>query len=170
MRFLRRSRSRRNAAADDDLRRSIASVSVVVEDDEPPALAPTLNPDPDARAQLRRIVAEAVILQDRAAEVLGDIRAREPLGAVAPRGGPLATRFFELRRRLPAPADGAMARQCETAGVVLDHHGMLITNALELLSVEWRSPVIARQLDLLDGLGPAAERLDDLYAELARSA
>jgi hypothetical protein len=164
MRILRRSRSRKDPAADDDLRRSIASVSVVVEDDEAPA------PAPDPRAQLRRIVAEAVILQDRAAELLGDIRAREPLGAVAPRGGPLATRFFELRRRLPEPADGAMARQCETASVVLDHHGMLITNALEMLAVDWRSPVIARQLDLLDGLGPAAERLDDLYAELARAA
>ena len=111
-----------------------------------------------------------MILQDRAAELLGEIRAREPLGLVAPRGGPLATRFFELRRRLPMPADGAMARQCETASVVLDHHGMLITNALEMLAVDWRSPVIARQLDLLDGLGPAAERLDDLYSELARAA
>jgi hypothetical protein len=121
----------------------------------------------DRRAQLLRIVAEAVVLQDKAVELLEDIRRREPLGELAPRGGPLARRFFELRRQLPPATDDTMARQCETASVVLDHHGTVITYALELLAMDWRSHAIVAQLERLDGLGQPAERLDALYAELA---
>jgi hypothetical protein len=121
----------------------------------------------DRRAQLLRIVAEAVVLQDKAVELLADIRKREPLAELAPRGGPLARRFFELRRQLPPAADREMARQCETASVVLDHHGTVITYALELLAMDWRSHAIVAQLERLDGLGAPAERLDALYAELA---
>ena len=122
----------------------------------------------DRRASLRRIVAEAVILQDKALELLADVRAREPLGELAPRGGPLARRFFELRRQLPAAADREMARQCETASVVLDHHGTVLTYALDLLAADWRSDAIVDQLERLDGLGEPADALDALYAELAR--
>ena len=103
----------------------------------PPPPAPL-----DRRACLRRIVAEAVILQDDAVELLADVRRREPLGELAPRGGPLARRFFELRRQLPNATDRELARQCETASVVLDHHGTVITYALELLAAEWRSDAI----------------------------
>jgi hypothetical protein len=153
-----RRRRRRTAADDAELRQAISRV-VFLPDDGAPL--------PDARAQLLRIVAEAVILQDQAVDVLAAIREHEPLCEVAPRGGPLARRFFTLRRGLPAPLDGDMARQCETARVVLDHHGRVITYALELLAMEWRSQAIGAQLDRLDGLGSPADRLDALYAELA---
>ena len=143
------------------LRGAISSVTVLPDVDEPAAARP------DRRAQLLRIVAEAVVLQDKAVELLADIRRREPLGELAPRGGPLARRFFELRRQLPPATDEVMARQCETASVVLDHHGTVITYALELLAMEWRSDAIVGQLERLDGLGQPAERLDALYTELA---
>jgi hypothetical protein len=64
--------------------------------------------------------------------------------------------------------DAEMARQCQTASVVLDHHGTVITFALELLAADWRSDAIVDQIERLDGLGAPAERLDALYAELAR--
>jgi hypothetical protein len=139
-----------------------AAVSVEIVPDEAVLL--------DARALLRRIVAEAVVLQDKAAELLHDIREREPLAEVAPRGGPLATRFFALQRQLPRPVDPEMARQCETVGAVLDHHGTLIVSALQMLSMDWRSPAIVDHLERLDGLGAPAERLDAVYAELAAAA
>src|SRR3954470_15039113 len=69
--------------------------------------------EPDARGRLRRIAAEAVVLQDEAEAVLAGIREREPLGVMAPRGGPLATRFFALRRQVPRPLDPLMAHRCE---------------------------------------------------------
>jgi hypothetical protein len=123
---------------------------------------------PESRARLLRVVSEAVVLQDKAADLLLDIRDREPLAELAPRGGPLATRFFELRRELPPPADAEMARRCETVSTVLDHHGTLIITALQMLSMDWRSPAIVEQLERLDGLGAPAERLDAVYAELAQ--
>jgi hypothetical protein len=145
-----------------ELRDAISGVVVLPEADVTPAMRM------DRRARLLRIVAEAVILQDEAEELLARVRAREPLSELAPRSGPLARRFFELRRRLPLADDGEMDRQCETAARVLDHHGTVLTYALELLAMDWRSDAIASQLERLDGLGEPAERLDTLYAELAR--
>src|SRR5215210_3399749 len=158
MGIFKRRRPAAPPAGDDPALRAAISRVVLLSEHEP---AP-----PDPRRELLRIVSEAVILQDQAAELLAAIREREPLGAVAPRGGPLARRFFTLRRGLPAPVDGEMARQCETASVVLDHHGTLITYAMELLAAEWRSRAIGAQLERLDGLGAPADRLDALYAEL----
>lgn len=163
MRIFRRSRSGPVAGSYDSrtaLQETISSVALLGDDVSPAARV-------DRRASLRRIVAEAVILQDQAEDVLADVRAREPLGELAPRGGPLARRFFELRRQLPAAADREMARQCETASVVLDHHGKVLIYALELLAADWRSEAIVEQLERLDGLGAPAEALDALYSELA---
>ena len=164
MRIFRRTRPERPPAEPGPraaLRGAISSVTFLPEAEVPPGMRL------DRRAKLLRIVAEAVVLQDEAVELLGDIRRREPLGELAPRGGPLARRFFELRRTLPPATDREMARQCETASVVLDHHGTVITYALELLAMDWRSHAIVAQLERLDGLGEPAERLDALYAELA---
>jgi hypothetical protein len=165
MRIFKRTGPRRPPAEPDPraaLREAVSSVRLLPDDAEVPA-----DVRLDRRARLLRIVAEAVVLQDKAVELLADIRRREPLGELAPRGGPLARRFFELRRALPPAADPEMARQCETAGVVLDHHGTVITYALDLLAMDWRSHAIVEQLERLDGLGEPAERLDALYAELA---
>ena len=156
--FRRRPRAVAGPDPAEELRRTVSTVTVLPDDGATRA---------DARARLRRIVAEAVVLQDQAAELLAEVRDREPLAELAPRGGPLASRFFELRRQLPPPADDRMARQCATASTVLDHHGTLIVTALQMLSMDWRSPAIVEQLERLDGLGPPAERLDAVYTELA---
>jgi hypothetical protein len=117
---------------------------------------------------MRRIVAEAVILQDEAESVLRGAQAREGLGFLAPRGGPLVRRFFGLRDLLPKacddPADEALRRRLDA---ILHHHALAVWVALDLLACEWRSERIARQLDALDGLGEPAVELDQLYAQLA---
>jgi hypothetical protein len=128
------------------------------------------RPDPlsNPRAAMRRIVAEAVILQDEAESVLRGAQAREGLGFLAPRGGPLVRRFFGLRDLLPKacddPADEALRRRLDA---ILHHHALAVWVALDLLACEWRSERIARQLDALDGLGEPAVELDQLYAQLA---
>jgi len=164
LRIFRRSRATAAPAPVDpghELRSTISGVAVLP-DDETPRVAPA-----EARARLLRIVAEAVILQDMAADVLADVRLRKPLAELAPRGGPLASRFFELRRSLPPPVDAETTRLRETVSVVLDHHGTLLVTALDMLAFDWRSPAIAAQLERLDGLGTPAARLDAVYAELA---
>jgi len=122
----------------------------------------------DPRAAMRRIAAEALILQDDAEAVVRGARAREGLGFLAPRGGPLVRRFFGLRDLLPKscqdPADEEVRRQLDA---ILHHHALAVWVALDLLAYEWRSEKIGRQLDALDGLGEPAAHLDQLYAELA---
>jgi hypothetical protein len=118
---------------------------------------------------MRRIVAEAVILQDEAEAVVRGAQAREGLGFLAPRGGPLVRRFFGLRDLLPKacddPADEELRRRLDA---ILHHHALAVWVALDLLACEWRSERIARQLDALDGLGEPAVELDQLYAQLAQ--
>jgi hypothetical protein len=123
----------------------------------------------NSKAAMRRIAAEAVILQDEAEAVVRGARAREGLGFLAPRGGPLVRRFFGLRDQLPKacddPADEELRRQLDA---ILHHHALAVWVALDLLACEWRSERIARQLDALDGLGEPAIHLDQLYADLAQ--
>jgi hypothetical protein len=122
----------------------------------------------DQHAALRRIAAEAVILQDEAESVIAGIRARQGLGYLAPRGGPVVRRFFALRDRLPPRcADPADERLREILDVTCHHHAMALATALEFCALEWRSPQIARQIDAFDGLGPPARHLDEAYAELS---
>jgi hypothetical protein len=127
------------------------------------------DPLSNPRATMRRIAAEAVILQDEAEAVVRGARAREGLGFLAPRGGPLIRRFFGLRDLLPKTcqdaADEELRRQLDA---ILHHHALAVWVALDLLACEWRSERIARQLDALDGLGEPAVQLDQLYAELAQ--
>jgi hypothetical protein len=126
------------------------------------------DPPSNPRAAMRRIAAEAVILQDEAEAVVRGARAREGLGFLAPRGGPLIRRFFGLRDLLPGacadPADEEVRRQLDA---ILHHHALAVWVALDLLAYEWRSDRIGTQLDALDGLGEPAIHLDQLYAELA---
>jgi hypothetical protein len=127
-----------------------------------------VDPPSNPRAAMRRIVAEAVILQDEAEAVVRGARNREGLGYLAPRGGPLVRRFFGLRDLLPRacddPNDEELRRQLDA---ILHHHALAVWVALDLLACEWRSEKIGRQLDALDGLGEPAAQLDQLYTELA---
>lgn len=124
-----------------------------------------------ARATLHRVVAEAVIWQDEAEELLQAIRAREPLADVVPRGRRLKERFLTLRAELPEVRDGRLRRQIATVRSVLDHHAQLLARALDLLRVDRRpgrgaSAAIAEELDAITGLGEPADWLDAVRDEL----
>ena len=142
--------------------------------DSPPQQTDPWAVDPkvvaEQRASLRRIAAEAVIMQDEAEAVIAGIRARQSLGYLAPRGGPLVRRFFALRDRLPKHCDDPEDDRLRSImDVTLHHHAMAVATALEFCALEWRSPEIARQVDALDGLGAPARRLDEVYAALKAS-
>ena len=125
------------------------------------------GPTSEPAAVLLRVAAEAVILQDEAESVIAGVRARQSLGALAPRGGPVVRRFFALRDGLPRRCDDPDDDRLRAIlDVTLHHHAMALATALEFCAVEWRSPEIARQVDAMDGLGPPARRLDEVYATL----
>jgi hypothetical protein len=117
-------------------------------------------------ALLRRIAAEAVILQDAAEDLLLEIRAREPLADLAPRGGRLTSRFVALAQALPVSGHPDVQRYCVRMREVLDHHALMLSASLDLLAVAWRSDRLEEELDQIAGLGRPAQWLDDLRHEL----
>ena len=129
---------------------------------------------PDVVARLRRIAADAVILQDEAAALMGDIRAREPLRETSRRGGRIVSRFVALAGALPVTPEPDLQRMVDRLRCILNHHAMLLSSSLDLLAVDWRSERMVEQLERLDGLGPPAEWLEAIRAQIedayARSA
>jgi hypothetical protein len=120
----------------------------------------------DTREQLRRIVDEAVMLQGLADDILAGVRARRSLAELARPGGALVSRFVALRAQLPATSDPRLNVVARTVGETLDHHAMMVASSLDLLG-DLRPERVAHLIDTLDGLGPPAQRLCALQAELA---
>ena len=165
--MLRRRRARRERPLADELDVHVLSVDV---DDDGRGAGERAAADERAWRELRAIVAEAVIWQDEANEVLRAVSRREPLAELAPWGGPLVRRFCELRARLPESDDLELRRITEVLGPVLDHHALMLSSSLDMLAVDWRSERIAEELERITGLGPPAERLERIYERLAASA
>jgi hypothetical protein len=151
------------------LRRSAAGppLAVRVTDDGAALHRPSR---PDARASLRRIVSEVVILQDQAEAMLDALRDERDLGDIAPICGQMIGRFVVLGEALKGCTDPAVASQVALVRAILDHHVLLMNSALMFLASEWRSERLAHQLDALDGLGAPARRLELVWAELCAGA
>jgi hypothetical protein len=118
------------------------------------------------QAVLRAIVAEAVIWQDEAEAVLAEIRDRQPLAEVAPRGGPLISRFVALACRLPESSDPEIRRHTTVLRMVFDHHALMLKSSMEMLAFDWRSERIVEQIEKIDGLGAPASWLEAVRDEL----
>ena len=140
-----------------------ARVLSIAYDDDGPRRAE--SPE-QAWRELRLIVAEAVIWQDAAEELLAAISRREPLAELAPRGGPLIRRFCDLRARLPESGDPEIRRITGVLGPVFDHHALMLSSSLDMLAVDWRSDRIRDELERIDGLGAPAAQLEGVRAEL----
>ena len=103
-------------------------------------------PLPEPAAVLRRIAAEAVILQDQAEAVLAAVARHERLGAVAPRGGPLVSRFFRLREQLPTRcADPRLDRLRAVLDTIFYHHAMQLAVLLDGYREEFAFATPAQQ-------------------------
>jgi hypothetical protein len=112
------------------------------------------------------VVDEAIVLQDSTELLLAEIRDQRPLAELAERGGPVITRFEALRRELPASRERDLARRAELLDRILAHHAMVLSTALDLLSVNWRSDRMVEELGKIDGLGRPGQWLEALKAEL----
>ena len=165
--MFRRRRPRREPPVPDELGVSVVAIDV---DDDGRGRDERAVAREQAWRELRAIVAEAVIWQDAADELLAAISRREPLAELAPRGGPLVRRFCELRARLPESDDLELRSITDVLGPVLDHHALMLSSSLDMLAVDWRSERLVEELERIDGLGAPAERLDRIYAGLAATA
>jgi hypothetical protein len=163
-------RRRRSHTADGPAHDHGARVLSVVFDEDGRAGERLAEARATAWRELREIVAEAVIRQDQANELLLAISRREPLAELAPRGGPLIRRFFALRARLPECEDPDLRRITGVLGPVFHHHAMMLSSALDMLAVDWRSERLVAQLERIEGLGTPARRLEEIRAELVAAA
>jgi hypothetical protein len=165
--FKRRHQNLSAEHAHDEPLGDVVSAVVVVVEDEADEARRAVERD-EAWEALRRIVAEAVIRQDEAENLLAGIREREPLATLAPRGGRLVSRFVALRTDLPHLEDAALRRHVSVLEKVFDHHALMLTSSLDLLSVDWRSERMVEELEKIDGLGAPAQWLEAVRAELRR--
>ncbi len=117
-------------------------------------------------ARLRRIAAEALILQDAAEALLMRLPDRPDLSEVARPGGRLKARFIELRDELPASGDPAVDRYSAALREILTYHVLMLKASIDLLVCEPRSQRLVDALAKVDGLGAPAERLELLRSEL----
>jgi hypothetical protein len=153
----RRAAAARPASGFDDV------TAVVLHDDDPTASQSARSRD---LSTLRRIAAEAVIVQDDAEQLLREIRERAPLAELAPRGGRLTSRFVALAAALPASCDPQVQRYAARMREVLDHHALMLSASLDLLAVAWRSDRLEEQVDQITGFGRPAQWLEDIRFEL----
>jgi hypothetical protein len=164
--MFRRRRTRRAEAAARD--HEVRVLSVV--HDQVRTAGETAEDRERAWRELRLIVAEAVIRQDQADELLAAISRREPLAKLAPRGGPLVRTFFDLRDRLPESQDPELRRITEVLAPVFHHHALMINSSLDMLAADWRSERLVEELERITGLGAPAERLERIREELVAGA
>jgi hypothetical protein len=130
---------------------------------DPPA--PGVPPEA-AWAALRRLVAEALILQDAAEELLLSLRNRPDPADVARPAGRLNSRFVELREAMPSCGDPEMDRYTTALRQILDHHMLLLKTSLGFLAGEARCALLGERLDTMDGLGAPALRLEAIRAQI----
>jgi hypothetical protein len=160
--MLRRRRARTDAVPRPDL--GVRVISVASDDARTDAELAAARER--AWGKVRAIVAEAVIRQDQADELLAAIRRREPLNQLAPRGGPLVRRFFELRDELPDSDDPELNRITAVLAPVLHHHALMVNTSLDMLACDWRSERLVFELERISGLGAPAEGLERIRERL----
>src|SRR3954447_14380973 len=160
--MLSRRRARRPAARPPA---DLTVLAVTVDDrPSPPAAAAT----PSQWALLRRLVAEILILQDEAEELLMSLRDRPDPATVAVPCGRLKWRFVELREALPISDDPDVDRYRTALRQILDHHVLYLKTSMGFLAAEPRRPELSDRLDGIDGLGAPARRLERIRAEILR--
>jgi hypothetical protein len=121
----------------------------------------------DEQDLLLALAEEGLELQELGEELMLEIRAEGDLGDLATRGGPLISRFSQMRRELPACEDPLLRSAAEVLDMVFANHAMALDAALDLLAVSWRSERMLTELHRLQGLGRPATWLQTIRDELA---
>jgi hypothetical protein len=115
---------------------------------------------------LHRLAADAVARQPETEAVLAGVRDEAPLGALAPRGGPLARHFAELAETARLVKSDAARGYADALCRLLSYHAELLRQALELSAAWWPSERLAVERRRLQGLGSPGAKLRELEREI----
>jgi hypothetical protein len=121
----------------------------------------------DERLALLALAEEALELQAEGEQVMAEISDEGPLDELSRRGGPLISRFEEMRRELPECGDPMLRSAADVLGMIFANHALALNSALDLLAVSWRSERMRDELHRLEGLGRPAIWLHTIRDELA---
>jgi hypothetical protein len=121
----------------------------------------------DERHALLALAEEALELQSEGEQLMAEIADDGPLAELSVRGGPLISRFCEMRRELPVCGEPLLHSAAEVLDMVFANHALALQAALDLLAVSWRSERMRDELHRLEGLGRPAVWLHTIRDELA---
>ena len=115
---------------------------------------------------LLRIAQEGFYWQGEVEDLLIAIRDGGDLGELARAGGPLISRYEAMRRELRQIGDPALRDELTALDEIYANHAMVLSCALDLLAVSWRSERLREEQGRLGGLGRQGRRLAALTAHL----
>jgi len=117
-----------------------------------------------------RLAQEGFYWQGEVEDLLIAIRDGGDLARLARSGGPIISRFEAMRVELQAIRDPALRDDLTALDEIFANHAMLLTCALDLLAVSWRSERLREEQGRLGGVGRQGERLAELTGRLKRLA
>jgi hypothetical protein len=116
--------------------------------------------------ELRRLAWEGFYRQDDLEELLRAVHDDRPLAEVAPESGVLVSRYCAMRRELNRIKAPELQAHVRALSEIFDYLSQLLHYSVALLAVAWRSERLREQQRLCGPVGPQAERLRCVVAEL----
>lgn len=121
-------------------------------------------------SDLRRIAWEGLYREDDVEDLLYAVRDDIALTDIAPDSGNLVSRYCALRRELNRIEARELQPHVRALSEIFDYLAQLLHYAVALLAVSWRSEQLRDQQELVGPIGPQADRLRRVVAELDRLA
>jgi hypothetical protein len=120
----------------------------------------------DDLRDLRRLAWEGWYRVEDVEEMLFAVSANAPLAELAPRSGKLVSRYCEMRRELLDIRSPELQPHVGALSEIFDYLSQLLHYAVALLGSSWRSEGLRQQQELVGPIGPQADRLRRVVAEL----
>jgi len=119
---------------------------------------------------LRKLAWEGLYWEGEVEDMLCAVREDAPLTDVAPASGKLVSRYCEMRQQLRRIHSPELELHVRALSEIFDYLAQLLHHAVALLATSWRSERLRDQQRRVGRVGPQAERLHRVVAELDRLA
>ena len=117
-------------------------------------------------AELRSIAHEGLAREEDVSRLLLGVRDDERLCELAPEAGELVSRYLGMRRELSRIDAYSLRPYAGALSEVFDYIAQLLYYAIDLLAESWRSGRLRAQQLRVGPIGPQAERLELIVAEI----